>query len=201
MIAAFAEAIRATAQPCTLLLLLPSLLMAVITRGRWAPFAAICIGAVLGGWLFIANVVSLSDLQLQFSGIFAAAVIGLVVAAPHVAALASAQNTTTQTSVAGVVAFVATLWWRPCIGTELGSILTASRHGVAAQLPGITAYMLGAMLPVLAVVLLVRAVDPSARATQRAALVAGGLGLVVAGALAIGRHDELVITLTRWTQG
>ena len=68
MLPAFAEAVRATTQPCTLLLLLPPLVMAVITQGRWAPFAATCIGAVLGGWLFIANVVALSTVQLQLSG-------------------------------------------------------------------------------------------------------------------------------------
>jgi cytochrome c biogenesis protein CcdA len=200
MIPAFVEAIRATTQPCTLLLLLPALLMAVITHGRWAPFAAICVGAVLGGWLFIANVASLSDAQLQLSGILLAAAIGIVIAAPNVSWLTWAERPWAQAAVAGGVSFVATLWWRPCIGTELGSILTASRKGVAAQLPGMTAYMLGAMMPVLAVVLIMRAIDPSPRAAQRAGLVAGGVGLVVAGALAIGRHDELVATLTRWTQ-
>ena len=197
MIPSFAEAIRATTQPCTLLLLLPCLLMAVITRGRWAPFAAICLGAVLGGWLFIANVVSLSDLQLQLSGAIVAIAIAVIVAAPYVTSLTWAQSPPAQTAVAGGVSFIATLWWRPCIGEELGSILTASRNDVSAQLPGITAYMLGAMVPVLAVVLIMRALDPSERVTRRAALVAGGLGLVVAGALAVGRHDELVTTFTR----
>ncbi|HYN34428.1 MAG TPA: hypothetical protein VES40_17520 [Ilumatobacteraceae bacterium] len=200
MLPAFAEAIRATTQPCTLLLLLPALLMAVITRGRWYPFFAICLGAVLGGWLFIANVVSLSDRQLQLSGILVAAAIGATVAAPFVSWLALLERPPAQTAAAGGVAFIATLWWRPCIGAELGSILTASRSGVVAQLPGITAYMLGAMLPVLAVVLTMRAIDPSRRTAQRAALVAGGVALVVAGALAIGRHDELVVHLTRLTQ-
>ena len=172
------------------------MLMAVITRGRRVPFAAICGGAVLGGWLFIANVVSLSDGQLQLSGILVA--VAIAIAAPFL--LAWAQRPSAQAALAGGVAFTATLWWRPCIGAELGSILTASRTGVAAQLPGMTAYMLGAMLPVLAVVLTIRAIDTSLKATQRAAVVAGGVGLVVAGALAVGRHDELVTTLTRWTQ-
>jgi hypothetical protein len=31
-------------------------------------------------------------------------------------------------------------------------------------------------------------------------MVAGVSGLVVAAALAVGRHDELVTTLTRWSQ-
>ncbi len=199
MIPAFFEAIRATTQPCTLLLVLPAMLMAVIIHGRWIPFGAICLGAVLGGWLLVANIVSLSDLQLQLSGALVAMAIAVIVAAPYTTRLTWAQTNPAQTTVAGCVSFVAALWWRPCIGEELGSILTASRDGIAAQLPGITAYMLGAMVPVLAVVLLMRALDPSPRAAQRTALVAGGASLVVAGALAIGRHDELVTTLTRWT--
>ena len=68
MLPAFAEAIRASTQPCTLLLVLVPLIMAVVTRGRWPPFVAMCIGAVLGGWLVLANVVALSDSRLQVSG-------------------------------------------------------------------------------------------------------------------------------------
>jgi len=199
MLPAFAEAIRATTQPCTLLLLLPSIVMAVVTRGRWLSFVAICSGAVLGGWLFIANVVGLSDLQLRLSGGVVAIAIGVVLVAPYVSWLRWASDPRGRAAVAGSVSFIATLWWRPCIGAELGSILTAARRGVAGQLPAITAYMLGAMMPVLVAVLVMRALDPPAMTARRAAWVAGGVGLVTAGALTIGRHDELVTTLTRWS--
>ena len=199
MLPAFAEAVRATTQPCTLLLLLPPLVMAVITQGRWAPFAATCIGAVLGGWLFIANVVALSTVQLQLSGLLVAAAIGLIVAAPTVPQLAWAATPSAETGVAGGVAFVATLWWRPCVGVELGSILTAARAGLVGQIGGITAYMLGALVPVLAAVLAIRAIDPSTTNARRASWVAGGIGIATAGALAVGRHDGLVSALTRWS--
>ena len=199
MLASFAEAIRATTQPCTLLLLLPAIVMAIVTRGRWSAFAAICVGAVLGGWLFIANVIALDGWQLQLSGAFVAALIALALAAPSVHQLNWAETPGLQAATAGVVTFVATLWWRPCIGEELGAILTGARVGVAGQLPGITAYMLGTMVPVLAVVLVVRAIDPSPATTRRIGWCASGVGLVVAAAMALGRHDELVTTLTRWT--
>jgi cytochrome c biogenesis protein CcdA len=97
------------------------------------------------------------------------------------------------------VTFVATQWWRPCIGSELGSILTASRDGFAGQLPGMAAYMLGAMIPVLVTVLIIRAIDPSSARALVAGRIAAVVGVIVAGALAIGRHDELVTALTRWT--
>ncbi len=199
MLAAFAEAIRATTQPCTLLLLLPAIVMAILSRGRWPAFAAICVGAVLGGWLFIANVIALDAWQLQLSGAFVAALIALALVAPYVHQLNLAATPGVQSATAGVVTFVATLWWRPCIGEELGAILTGARAGVPGELPGITAYMLGTMVPVLAVVLVVRAIDPSPTTTRRLGWCAGGVGLVVAAAMAVGRHDELVTTLTRWT--
>jgi hypothetical protein len=199
VLAAFFEAIRATTQPCTLLLLIPPIAMAIITRGRWTAFAAICVCAVLGGWLFIANVVALDGWQLQLSAALVITAIGLELIAPSVPQLRRATTTSAQAAVAGLVAFVATLWWRPCIGEELGVILTGARNGVSGELPGITAYMLGAMVPVLAVVLVIRAIDPSPMAARRAGWAAGATGVVVAAAVAIGRHDELVTTLTRWT--
>jgi hypothetical protein len=196
---AFFEAIRATAQPCTLLLLLAPILMAIITQGRWTAFAAICVGAVLGGWLFIANVVALDGWQLQLSGALVLGAIGLVLVAPSVPRLHGVVTPGVDAAIAGIVTFVATLWWRPCIGEEFGAILTGTRAGVRGQLPGMTAYMLGAMLPLLGVVLIVRAINPSPPAACRVARSAGAVGMVVAAAVAVGRHDELVTTLTRWT--
>ena len=199
MFAAFAEAIRATTQPCTLLLLLPAVVMAIVTRGRWTAFAAICVGAVLGGWLFIANVIALDGRQLQLSGVLVVTAIGFAMLAPVVQQLNWAATPAAQAAIAGVVSFVATLWWRPCIGEHLGAILTGARTGVLGELPGITAYMLGTMVPVLAVVLVVRAIDPSPTAARRIGWSAAVVGLVAAAAVALGRHDELVTALTRWT--
>lgn len=199
MLPAFAEAIRATTQPCTLLLVLVPVIMTIVTRGRWPPFVAMCIGAVLGGWLVLANVVVLSDSQLQVSGGLVVVVLATMLASPALSWLRWAQQPWAQTAAAGVVTFVATQWWRPCIGSELGSILTASRDGLARQLPGMAAYMLGAMIPVLVAVLITRAIDPSSARALVAGRIAAVVGVIVAGALAIGRHDELVTALTRWT--
>ena len=183
MLPAFAEAIRASTQPCTLLLVLVPLTMAVVTRGRWPPFVAMCIGAVLGGWLVLANVVALSDSRLQVSGGLVVVVLATMLASPAVSWLRWAQHPWAQTGAAGVVTFIATQWWRPCIGSELGSILTASRDGLAGQLPGMTAYMLGAMIPVLVAVLIIRFIDLSPARAIVAGRIAAVAGLIVAGAL------------------
>jgi cytochrome c-type biogenesis protein len=198
MLAALAEAIRATTQPCTLLLLLPAIVIAIVTNGRFPALAAICVGAVFGGWLFIANVLALDGWHLQLSGTFVVALITIALAAPSVSRL-NVATPGIHVAAAGVVTFVATQWWRPCIGEELGAILTGARTGVPGELPGMAAYMLGSMAPVLAIVFVMRAIDPSATATRRIGRAAGGVGLVVAAAMAVGRHDELVTALTRWT--
>ena len=203
MIAPFAEAVRATTQPCTLLLVLPPLLAVVATGGRWRPLAATIGGAVVGGWLFIANVYVLRGTQLAISGAVVATVLVVLAAASlRVPTFAWARDDRVQTAAAAGVAFVATLWWRPCVGSELGTILTgAFNDGVLSQILPMTAYMLGAMVPVVAVALLIRMIDPTPRT---AGLLATGSALgavVVGGALAVGRHDDLVSTLTRWSTG
>jgi cytochrome c biogenesis protein CcdA len=200
MIPAFAEAVRATTQPCTLLLIAPPMLAVIVTRGRWAPLVAVLVGAVAGGRLFIANVVALSETQLRVSGVVVSTALIVLAMAASVPALRWVRDIRVQSTISGGVAFLATLWWRPCVGSELGAILTDARNvGVAGQLPAMAAYMLGAMVPVVIVALVIRAIDPSPNTTKWIAGGAAGVGLVIGGALALGRHSELVTTLTGWT--
>ena len=201
MIPAFAEAIRATTQPCTILLIAPALFAVLATRGRWRPLVGTLVGAVVGGWLFMANVVALSDAQVRASGLVAAAVVIALIVAPHVRWLQWAADRRVQTAAAGGLAFLGTLWWRPCVGEELGVILTgAANDGVAGELLGMAAYMLGAMTPVVIVALVLRAIDPSVRQTVWLASATTGLAVMLGTALAFGHYDELVATLTDWSQ-
>ena len=201
MTPAFAEAVRATTQPCTLLLVAPPLLAVLATRGRWAPLAAAVIGAVVGGWLFMANVIVLSGTQLRVSGVaVAGALLVLAAGTLGVRWMRWANDVRVQSAIAAGVAFIATLWWRPCVGSELGAILTdAGNDGIAGQIPAMTAYMLGAMVPVVAVALIVRVVNPTRRGLS-AVIGATAVGaLLLGGALALGRYDQLVSTLTSWS--
>ena len=101
--------------------------------------------------------------------------------------------------VAAAVALLATMWWRPCVGEELGSILTNAQTGLAGQIPGMTAYLLGAMTPVAIVALAMNVAGPTERRRAVVGVTAALVGVVVVGALAVGRHDSVVVTLTRWT--
>ncbi|MEM9516651.1 MAG: cytochrome c biogenesis protein CcdA [Actinomycetota bacterium] len=200
MLAAFAEALRATWQPCTLVLVLPPLAAVVLTRGRWAPLAGTVIGAVVGGWVFAANVVFLSGVRLQLTGVLVAVALGTLAAATFRAGPTWMRTPTLQGPSAGLVAFTAALWWRPCVGNELGTILSTAANGpLSSALPGMTAYMLGALTPIVLVGFALHALSPPQQAMRWIGGTAAVVGLGFAALLAADRHNEIVSTLTRWT--
>ncbi|MDJ0768087.1 MAG: hypothetical protein QNJ12_04805 [Ilumatobacter sp.] len=194
----FAEAVRATTQPCTFLLIAPATIAVVTARSRWQALAAVVVAGVVGGWLLAGNWYVLDGWALRVSGIAVIALLAVLVWGPR-SRVERLHDQRTQTALAGVVTFVATLWWRPCVGVELGDILNGAQDGIGGQLIPMSAYMLGAMVPVAGVALIHRVVEPSDRVVFGAAVVAFAVGAVVAGSIALGQHDDVVVTLTRWT--
>ena len=199
MYGAFAEAIRASVQPCTFLLVVPIVVVVLATGSRRRPTSAAVGAAIVGGWLLASNWFILDGWQLQLSALLAVVAIVAVALAPVDVRLATLRSDRVRAPVAAGVSLLATMWWRPCVGEELGSILTNAQTGLADQLPGMTAYMLGAMVPVLIAALAVNVGGPTERQRATVGVTAAVIGLVVVGALAIGRHDSVVVTLTRWT--
>ena len=197
MLGAFAEAVRATFQPCTFLLVVPVLIAVLAAGATWAAVSAALVAATLGGWLLAANWWVLDAVALQAAAVLAVVALCALAAAATLDRLAVLRRPAPTAAIVGGVTFAATLWWRPCVGEELGAILTGSRDGLVGQLPGMTAYTLGAMLPVVGVALLAHAVGAERWRWMPAA--AAAAGVVVVGALALGRHDEIVVALTRWT--
>lgn len=195
----FAEAVRATFQPCTVLLIVPVVAVSVALRNRWCVFAAIVGAAIVGGWVLAANWFVIDGPWVRLVALLAAAAL-LAVTLPHLRdrrpELASDRAAS---AVAGGVTFAATLWWRPCVGDELGAILNGAQDGLAGELLPMAFYMLGAIVPVAIVVLVQHAVEPPERVTRLASWAALGVGLVVAASLVAGQHDRVVVTLTRWT--
>lgn len=197
MISTFLEAVRATTQPCTFLLLAPTLVTITVVRAGWSALVGALVAAIVGGWLLATSSVVLDGTALQVSAVVAAGVWTLAAAAPSQRRLAWAGTATARTTIAVGGTFVATLWWRPCVGSELGRLLTAAQVDPAPAFVGLAVYMIGAMMPVVVVVLAACAVA----APERAATAVAIAGCVLAGTLAIGRHDSVVVALTRWTQG
>ena len=201
MLGPFVEAVRATAQPCTFLLIAPMAIAVVCARARWSALLAAVGAAIVGGWLLAANWFLLDGAMLAVSAIVVIVLLG-VLAIPQVGRRwPIVAEDRSRAAIVGTVTLVATMWWRPCVGSELGSILTASQDGVSGELFPMAVYMIGASVPVVAIALAYAAVEPSERYADALSWAAYAGAIVVAGSLALGQHDQVVVALTRWTTG
>ncbi len=97
-----------------------------------------------------------------------------------------------------MLTFFATMWWRPCVGEELGLIVNGASDGLAGEPVPTAACMSAALVPVSVVVAIRHATEPSGRVLLPITRLFAVVGIVVAGSLASGQHDEVVV-LTRWT--
>ena len=181
VVGAFAEALRATFQPCTFLLIVPTLTAVVAGRARWQALAAAVLAGVVGGWILVDNRWILDGWLLRAA---AAAVIGglALLVAPGLRSRLPGAGTRldgawAQASVVGAVTLVASMWWRPCVGEELGTILNGAQHGIGEQLVPMAAYMLGALTPVAMVVAIRYALDPPDRWLRPVTWVAASVGI------------------------
>ncbi len=201
MLGPFVEAVRATAQPCTFLLIAPMAIAVVCARARWSALLAAVGAAIVGGWLLAANWFLLDGALLAVSAIVGIVLLGAI-AIPRVGRRRPivAQDRS-RAAIVGAVTLVATMWWRPCVGSELGSILTASQDGVPGQLFPMALYMIGASVPVVAIALAYAAVEPPERYADALSWAAYAGAIVLAGSLVLGQHDQVVVALTRWTTG
>ncbi len=197
----FVEAVRATTQPCTFLLIAPSAIALVCARANWRSLLAALAAAIVGGWLLVANRFVLDGLWLNASGLLVIALLAAIVVPRAAQRWQTWGDPRSHAAVVGIVGLMATLWWRPCVGSELGSILTAGQADLIPELVPMAAYMIGALMPLIVIFLLYLAVDPDDRRSQQLGWLALAVGTVVAGSLALGRHDQVVVALSRWSSG
>lgn len=196
MIAAFLEAIRSTAQPCTLPLI------AVIAGALWASratpasAAAVAGAATSGGWALVAGAAVPTGAWLVVSGVLG--VIGLS-ALVWLGQSPRWRPSWLVPAIAGTVTYLGAAWWRPCVGQELGRILSEGIGDPVGQLPAMTAYMAGVLTVVAIPALAVRAVTDSPEAGAVLAWAGFIVAVPTAMAVALCRHDDLVGELARLT--
>lgn len=195
----FNEAVRATTQPCTFLLIVPTLTAVVAARARWEVLAGAAGAAVVGGWVLVDNRWILEGAALRFSAVLVIILLAVMVApAERVRWLPQmSTNAWSQAAMVGAITLLATMWWRPCVGRELGGIL--NQDSLSAQLLPMAAYMLGALLPAAAVVAIRYAARPPDSVLVPTTWAFALVGAVIALSLLAGQHDDVVVTLTRWT--
>lgn len=208
MIDAFVEGVRSLGQACQLVILAPAAMLVIATRGRWEAVTGAVAGVVLGGWAFAARWIVPSDVQLRFSAL----VVGLLVvgAAFGRADVAGSSRTahlrrwlgraSTMAVSAVVTGVLVTQWWRPCVGEELGEILTLTPDDPLGQLPAVVGFMTAVALPLVVIGLLFAAWRPEPRVGAAVGYAGAGVGLVLAASVVVGQHGEIVAKLFEWSQ-
>ncbi len=210
MIDAFVEGVRSIVQVCHLVILAPVALTIVAARGRWPSVAGALFGVVLGGWLFVTNRFgSITETELRVT---AALLIALVVIVgfpslferDHPSWLRRAgeiaQSPPSSFAATALVAAMVTQWWRPCVGVELGSILTNGPRDPLGQLLPSTGFMLGVAMPLVLLGPAYAAARPNENASAKLAWVGAGLTVVLAVSVIAGQHGEIVSRLFQWSQ-
>lgn len=212
MLDAFVEGVRSITQACQLVVLVPVAALVLAGRARAAVVGAAVGGVVLGGWLFVTRSLVLDDTAIRWSGLLVVALV-VAVGLPALAetstvagrwlpsgALRPLRHPALAPAAVALVAVVATTWWRPCVGEQLGRILTSAPDEPVAQAPATFGFMLGMALPLVAVGLLVAAIRPPARPLAIGSLAAGGVTIVLAASVVAGQQGEIVAQLLEWSQ-
>ncbi len=210
MIDAFVEGVRSIVQVCHLVILAPVALTIVAARGRWHAVTGAVAGVVLGGWFFVTNRFgNITDIQLRVTASILIAAVVLV----GFPALFHRDNPTwlralgarIQSPVAtfGISALVATMvaqWWRPCVGVELGSILTNGPGDPWGQLLPSASFMFGIATPLILLGLVYAAAKPAVEVSTKLAWVGSAFTIVLAASVIAGQHGEIVSRLFQWSQ-
>jgi len=200
MIDAFVEGVRSIVQVCHLVILAPVALSIVAARGRWLAVVGALAGVVLGGWFFAAGWFTPSDGMLRLSAVPLIAAV-VVLGAPRLFGRKEIIRSPVGVgALTGGVGLLVTQWWRPCVGEELGSILTNTPDQPWSQLLPTIGFMLGISLPLIAIGLAYVAWPPGPAAATRLGWAGCGLTAVLGVSVIAGQHGEIVSRLFQWSQ-
>ncbi|MEE8599892.1 hypothetical protein [Euzebya tangerina] len=201
----FLEGIRAAVEPCSLALVLPAMGAVVLgARRAWAVALGFWLAAVVLAWAQASVLLDVGQGPVTgvVLGVLALAGLGLLWLARDVTR-ADQPEEWGQTSLrllAGlVIGTSAGLLWQPCVGPELGVILTAAPRDPGAQLGPLAVYLAGVLLVTasLATFPFLHDRAPALMETAPARLVAliPVVGLAVV--LVTGQYEEIIGALVR----
>ncbi len=187
MFALFAEGLETAFFPCSLVLAVPSVAIALGSRRYSAAGIGTFIsGLLISSWLRFAG----------FADVWPSAITGFALLASAAALIRPLIKTEAiSTAAAGLVAGAATgSLWRPCVGFEFGEVLTTMNTSGPAGVLQLTIYVLGVMAPIIALTAVTNALPPAwIERAKRPLLIAGAGVLVILGAAVIAGFDDRVI--------
>lgn len=206
---AFVEGVRSVGQACHLVILAPVAMMIIAARGRWQAVVGAVAGVTVGGYIFVTRWFIFTDLQLRLSAL--AVIAGLVVVTlPSVARgdrpewlariTTAMESPWPAASISAAVGVIVTLWWRPCVGEELGEILTLAPGQPWSQLFPTVGFMIGVSIPLVLLGLAFGAWQPTATVASKLGVFAAAFGVLLSGSVVIGQHGEIVSKLFQWSQ-
>ena len=182
------------------MILAPVALSIVAAHGRWQAVVGAVAGVVIGGWVFAAGWITLSDATLRLSAVLLIAGV-VALGAPRVFGREEIIRSPLGIgALTGGIGFLVTQWWRPCVGEELGSILTNAPDQPWSQLLPAIGFMLGISLPLIAIGLLYAAWPPGPVTATRLGWTGSGLTVVLGFSVVAGQHGEIVSRLFQWSQ-
>lgn len=137
--AIFLEALSEVAASCNFGVVVVAVAVSLAALGSVRVVAATVASAIVGGWLFAADV----SLPLGRAG--GTVVHVVVLAALVIGVLFARRRIWLAAGIAAGAEFLATLWWRPCVGRELAGVINRGLDWSTAG--GMALYMLGLMIP------------------------------------------------------
>ncbi len=210
MIDAFVEGVRSIVQVCHLVILAPVAFTIVAARGSWQAVAGAVFGVLLGGWLFVTNRFgNITDVQLRITAIIlivAVVLLGfptLLLRDRPAWLQGVGEKVQAPAGTFVIAAFVATMvtqWWRPCVGVELGSILTNGPGDPWGQFLPSAGFMLGIATPLILIGLAYAAAKPGVELSTKLAWAGFSLTFVLGVSVIAGQHGEIVSRLFQWSQ-
>lgn len=193
------EGIRNLALPCTLALVIPTLVAILVGRLRSLVAAGLVVGAGVAAWAQATGAISVGRgvvVQIVMAVALAGAFLAIYLTADDSGRSPSVPHNVAAVGGSLVVGGLTSLLWEPCVGRLLGQTLTAAPTDPAGTFLPMLLFVTGALLPVWLLAAL-RAAAGTTKLTVVASRVGSAAAIVLVLVIGAGLWREVVSTLVR----
>lgn len=188
----FAEGIRSSVLACSYSVLLVGLALVVLRKRDRIPTLGVFAGfTILSAWLRAASISNLLAGRVATVLLFVGGVALALMVNRRLAGLAGS----------ALMGTFAGATWRPCVGEELGEVLTLAQDEAGVAILLLAVFLTGVMIPLVAVTALIAYVPAFRRwADGRWVAIAARTVMAAMGVMVLtGHYQTLLSTLARWS--
>ena len=188
----FAEGIRSSLLPCSYSVLLVGLALLLVRKKERMGVLAVFAGfTILSAWVRAGAV----------SNLLAGRVATTLLVLGGLGLALMVNNRLAGLGAAALVGAFAGATWLPCVGAELGTVLTDALNEPASAILPLGVYLVGVMMPLVAIMALLAYVPPVRRWVDGRWVATVGKGVIAAvGVLVLfDYYDSVLSTLARWS--